>query len=162
MTRHIAPNVVGPMIVIFSASIGTNILAEAGLSFLNLSVPGPSWGGMVADGRAFLDSKPMMSLAAGGAITIAVLGFNLLGDGLRDVLESTAARLGPLIRSSGSRRSVACPWGDLLVRGRSAIDRDKGARYPGRRIRCQKHRDGGDFLYRVGALDCGLHCVLRN
>ena len=87
MTRHIAPNVVGPMIVIFSASIGTNILAEAGLSFLNLSVPGPSWGGMVADGRAFLDSKPMMSLAAGGAITIAVLGFNLLGDGLRDVLD---------------------------------------------------------------------------
>jgi len=97
MIRHIAPNVVGPMIVIFSASIGTNILAEAGLSFLNLSVPGPSWGRMVADGRAFLDSKPLMSFAGGGAITIAVLGFNLLGDGLRDVLDprQRGAGMGP-------------------------------------------------------------------
>jgi peptide/nickel transport system permease protein len=87
MARHVTPNVVGPVLVVFSAAIGSNILAEAGLSFLNLGVPGPSWGRMIAEGRTFLDSKPLMSLAAGGAIAITVLGFNLLGDGLRDVLD---------------------------------------------------------------------------
>ena len=87
MVRHVLPNIAAPMIIIFTISIGSNILAEAGLAFLNLGVPGPSWGQMVNQGRSFLDSKPLMSLAAGGAITATVLGFNLLGDALRDVLD---------------------------------------------------------------------------
>jgi peptide/nickel transport system permease protein len=87
MTRHVLPNIVAPIIVIFTISIGANILAEAGLAFLNLGVPGPSWGQMVNQGRTNLDTKPMMSLVSGGAITLTVLGFNLLGDALRDVLD---------------------------------------------------------------------------
>ena len=92
MIRHIAPNVMGTVIVIFSVSIGANILAEAGLAFLNLSVPGPSWGSMVSEGRAYVDHSPMLSVAGGGAITLTVLAFNLLGDALRDVLDPRQRR----------------------------------------------------------------------
>ena len=87
MAVHVLRNVVAPVIVIFSIAIGANILAEAGLSFLGLGVPGASWGQIVSAGRQFLDNKPMMSIVAGGAITITVLGFNLLGDALRDVFD---------------------------------------------------------------------------
>jgi peptide/nickel transport system permease protein len=85
--RHIFPNVSAPIIVIFSVSIGSSILAEAGLAFLNLGSPGPSWGTMVNVGRQFFDSKPILSLVGGGALTITVLAFNLLGDSLRDALD---------------------------------------------------------------------------
>ncbi len=91
--RHIAPNVAAPIIVIFSVTIGGSILAEAGLAFLNLGSPGPSWGTMVNVGRQFFDSKPILSLVGGGALTITVLAFNLLGDALRDALD-------PRLRSS--------------------------------------------------------------
>ena len=87
IVRHIVPNVAAPVIVIFSIIVGTAILAEAGLAFLNLGAPGPSWGKMVSIGRANFDSKPMMSIVGGGAITITVLAFNLFGDSLRDVLD---------------------------------------------------------------------------
>jgi len=87
MVRHVVPNLVGPIIVVFSISIGVNILAEAGLAFLNLSAPGPSWGAIVSQGRAFIETKPMMSLVGGGAITLTVLAFNVLGDALRDTLD---------------------------------------------------------------------------
>ena len=87
IARHLFPNVIDPIIVIFSISIGANILAEASLAFLNLSVPGPSWGQIVNEGRAFLDSKPMMSISAGVAITVVVLSFNVLGDATRDWLD---------------------------------------------------------------------------
>ena len=87
IARHLFPNVIDPIIVIFSISIGANILAEASLAFLNLSVPGPSWGQIVNEGRAFLDSKPMMSISAGVAITLVVLSFNVLGDATRDWLD---------------------------------------------------------------------------
>ena len=85
--RHIFPNVSAPIIVIFSVTIGSSILAEAGLAFLNLGSPGPSWGTMVNVGRQFFDSKPILSLVGGGALTITVLAFNLLGDALRDALD---------------------------------------------------------------------------
>ncbi len=85
--RHVLPNIVDPIIIIFSISIGANILAEASLAFLNLSVPGPSWGQIVNEGRAFLDSKPLMSVSAGLAITIVVLSFNVVGDSVRDWLD---------------------------------------------------------------------------
>lgn len=87
IVRHLFPNVIDPIIVVFSISIGANILAEASLAFLNLSVPGPSWGQIVNEGRAFIDSKPMMSISAGVAITIVVLSFNVLGDAVRDWLD---------------------------------------------------------------------------
>jgi peptide/nickel transport system permease protein len=88
MLRHVLPNVVAPVIVIFSISIGLYILAEAGLSFLGL---GPAdqttWGKMVNSGRNSLDLYPFESLFAGAAITIAVLAFNLSGDAIRDELD---------------------------------------------------------------------------
>ncbi len=87
MVRHILPNVMAPIIIIFSITIGSSILAEAGLSFLNLGAPGPSWGQMVNTGRQFFDTNPVMSLVGGGAITLTVLAFNIFGDALRDVLD---------------------------------------------------------------------------
>ncbi|MFN0096632.1 MAG: ABC transporter permease [Dehalococcoidia bacterium] len=84
MVRHVLPNVAAPLLVVFTIQIGGNILAESGLAFLGLGVPGPSWGQMVATSRTFVDSKPLMSIFAGGAITLTVLGLNLLGDALRD------------------------------------------------------------------------------
>lgn len=85
--RYVLPNTVGPILVVFSIAIGGNILAVAGLEFLGFGVPGPSWGSMVNEGRQFLPAKPMMMLGGGGAITLTVLGFNLLGDALRDLLD---------------------------------------------------------------------------
>jgi peptide/nickel transport system permease protein len=87
--RHILPNVTAPLIIQSTLGIALAILAEAGLSFLGLGVrpPTPSWGGMVADGRSFLDSDPWLIIGPGTAIFLAVLGFNFLGDGIRDVLD---------------------------------------------------------------------------
>jgi peptide/nickel transport system permease protein len=86
MLRHILPNIVGPVIVLATLGIGTAIVAESGLSFLGLGVqpPTPTWGWTLAYGLRFLRSDPWMSTIAGLAIMITVLGFNLLGDGLRD------------------------------------------------------------------------------
>lgn len=88
LMRHVLPNVMASVIVIFSISIGAYILAEAGLSFLGL---GPAdkttWGKMVNGGRFVIDSHPWESMFAGGAITLAVLGFNLAGDAIRDELD---------------------------------------------------------------------------
>ncbi len=87
MVWHVLPNVAAPLLIVFTIQIGGNILAESGLAFLGLGVPGPSWGQMVATSRLFVDSKPLMSVFAGGAITLTVLGLNLLGDALRDVFD---------------------------------------------------------------------------
>ncbi|MGD9892639.1 MAG: ABC transporter permease [Dehalococcoidia bacterium] len=90
LIRHVLPNVVAPIIVIASVTIGGAIIAEASLSFLGLGVPPPtpSWGGMLASsGRRFFESSPTLAIFPGAAITITVLAFNLLGDTLRDVLD---------------------------------------------------------------------------
>jgi peptide/nickel transport system permease protein len=88
MVRHVLPNIVAPILVIFSISIGLYILAEASLSFLGL---GPAdkttWGKMVNSGRVSLELHPWESVFAGGAITLTVLAFNLAGDALRDELD---------------------------------------------------------------------------
>lgn len=88
MTRHVLPNVIAVLIITFSIGIGAYILAEAAISFLGAGPQGiPSWGQMVQAGRGSLDLHPWQTVFAGGAIMTIVLGFNLLGDALRDVLD---------------------------------------------------------------------------
>jgi ABC-type dipeptide/oligopeptide/nickel transport system permease subunit len=89
--RHVLPNIIAPVIIASTLGIASAIMAEAALSFLGLGVqpPTPSWGAMIADGRDLsqLRNAPWTSLAPGLAIGAAVLGFNLLGDALRDALD---------------------------------------------------------------------------
>lgn len=85
--RHILPNITSPLMVVTSLSLGTAILESAALSFLNLGVtpPAPEWGSMIRSGMEyFLSSNPWISTLSGFCIFLNVLGFNLLGDGLRD------------------------------------------------------------------------------
>jgi peptide/nickel transport system permease protein len=93
--RHILPNSVSPLLVFSSMQIATAILLAAILSFLGLGVqpPTPEWGKMVSDGRAYLMEAPHVSLFPGLAIFVAVLGFNCLGDGLRDALDPRVGRV---------------------------------------------------------------------
>jgi ABC-type dipeptide/oligopeptide/nickel transport system permease subunit len=87
--RHILPNALGPVIVLATLAVGSIIILESALSFLGLGVKPPtaSWGGMLSDGRAYIRTYPHISIAPGLAITLTVLAFNLLGDGLRDALD---------------------------------------------------------------------------
>jgi len=87
--RHILPNSVSPLLVFSSMQVATSILLAAILSFLGLGVqpPTPEWGKMVSDGRAYLLDAPHVSLFPGLAIFLTVMGFNCLGDGLRDALD---------------------------------------------------------------------------
>jgi len=89
MLRHVLPNALGPIIVQTSLSLAFAILAEAALSFFGLGTqpPDPSWGRMLSEGRGFLQQAPWMGIFPGLAIMVSVLGFNTLGDGLRDVLD---------------------------------------------------------------------------
>jgi peptide/nickel transport system permease protein len=91
--RHILPNCISPVIVVSSLDLAYAMLDIAALSFLGLGVqpPTPDWGTMLSDGRAVLLTSPHVAVFAGIAIVIAVLGFNLLGDGLRDVLDPRQA-----------------------------------------------------------------------
>lgn len=94
--RHILPNVIAPVVIAATLGIAGAIMAEAALSFLGLGVQPPtaSWGAMIADGRDLsqLRGAPWTSLAPGLAIGVAVLGFNILGDALRDALDPRAAQ----------------------------------------------------------------------
>jgi ABC-type dipeptide/oligopeptide/nickel transport system permease subunit len=89
LLRHILPNVAGIAIVLATNSVASMIVAEAALSFLGLSVPPPasSWGRMLEEGRAFYASAPWLLIAPATVILLAVLGFNLLGEGLRDAFD---------------------------------------------------------------------------
>ncbi|MEV8638046.1 ABC transporter permease [Streptosporangium sp. NPDC051023] len=91
--KHIWPNLRGEMVVIASMTAAVTIRIEAGLSFLGLGLPPPTatWGGMLRDGTTYLQTDPLFSLVPGLAIFIAALGFNLLGDGLRDALDPRTA-----------------------------------------------------------------------
>jgi len=90
IVRYILPNVLPPIIVQASLTIATAIIAEASLSFLGLGQlpPAPSWGSMLNTAKDFVEQAPWMSIYPGTAIFVTVLGFNLLGDGLRDALDS--------------------------------------------------------------------------
>lgn len=92
--RHVLPNAAGPILVEITLRLAYAILAEAALSFLGLGTqpPAPAWGQMIADGRPFLETNPWISIAPGLAIMLTVLGFNLLGDALRDILDPRLTR----------------------------------------------------------------------
>lgn len=89
IVMHILPNVMPPLIVQATITIATAIIAEASLSFLGLGLqpPNPSWGSMLNTAKNFMTQAPWMSIFPGSAIFLVVLGFNLLGDGLRDALD---------------------------------------------------------------------------
>jgi peptide/nickel transport system permease protein len=90
--RHVLPNVLSPFVVQGTVAFSQAILIEASLSYLGLSAqpPTPSWGNMLNEGRTYLETAPWISVFPGLAIVTAVLAFNLLGDGLRDVLDPRA------------------------------------------------------------------------
>jgi peptide/nickel transport system permease protein len=89
LLRHILPNTAAPIIVQVSLALSWAMLTEAGLSFLGLGTipPNPSWGSMLSDSRKLMELAPWMAISPGLAIMLGVLGFNLLGDGLRDALD---------------------------------------------------------------------------
>jgi ABC-type dipeptide/oligopeptide/nickel transport system permease subunit len=89
VVRHIIPNAVGVIIIVASATAGFAVLTEASLSFLGLGVrpPNPAWGSMLRSGYQFLDRAAWLAVVPGVAISLLVLGFNLIGDGLRDLLD---------------------------------------------------------------------------
>src|SRR5919108_823376 len=89
MVRHLFPNALGPLLVAATIGVGSNMVAEAGLSFLGLGAQSPtlSWGAMLADGQSFLATAPWVAVFPGLALLIAVLAINVLGDGLRDLLD---------------------------------------------------------------------------
>ncbi len=91
MRKHVLPSAIPPVIVLASIGFGWAVLGLAGLSFLGLGIhpPTPDWGGMIAEGLSFILEAPYISLFGGLAIAITVLSFNMLGDGLRDALDST-------------------------------------------------------------------------
>jgi peptide/nickel transport system permease protein len=100
MLRHVLPNVAGTIIVLATIGLGAAILAESALSFLGFGVPPPypSWGAMLAgSGRSYMYRAPWMAIWPGAAISLAVFGFNMLGDALRDVLD-------PRLRGAGGGR----------------------------------------------------------
>jgi peptide/nickel transport system permease protein len=89
MFNHILPNAFPPLLILITLNMGTAILMEASLSFIGIGItlPTPAWGSMIYDGYKYLLLDPMMSFAPGIAITLVVLSFNIVGDGLRDALD---------------------------------------------------------------------------
>jgi peptide/nickel transport system permease protein len=89
LVRHVLPNTISTLIVMASLRTGAAILTESNLSFLGLGVqpPTPSWGGIISTGREFIQEAPWLSFIPGIVILLAVMGFNLMGEGLRDFLD---------------------------------------------------------------------------
>lgn len=89
MLGHILPNALGPLIILTTLNVANNILLESSLTFLGLGISPltPSWGGMLADGRNYIQSAPWLTIFPGLAIMLTVLSLNLLGDWLRDYLD---------------------------------------------------------------------------
>ena len=139
MVRHVIPNIGAPLLVLVTVYLSVAILAEAALSFLGLGTQPPeaAWGGMLSTARTYIDVTPWLSIFPGAAIMIVVLGFNLLGDGLRDILDP---RLGPHVGdvpASRSRRRARRPdpWTAgsptaPAARRTSATSRSRAARSP--------------------------------
>ena len=99
LLRHVLPNVMPPIIIIFSITIGAVIVAEASLSFLGFGLPPevPSWGGMLSrEGRQYMTIAPRLAIWPGLCLTIVVYGINMFGDAVRDLLD-------PRLRGGGGR-----------------------------------------------------------
>ena len=96
VVRHLLPNAIAPLLVQASFDMGSAIIAAAGLSFIGFGAqpPTPEWGVMISEGRNFISTEPWLSLFPGLAILFAVGAFNVLGDGLRDVLDPRLRRVG--------------------------------------------------------------------
>jgi peptide/nickel transport system permease protein len=94
VTRHVLPHVLGPVLVIATMGVASAILIEASLSFLGVGTqpPTPSWGSILSRGRSYIWTAPWIMIFPGLAISITVLGVNLLGDGLRDILDPRLRR----------------------------------------------------------------------
>ena len=92
--KHVLPSMVAPVLVYLSLRTGITLLVASGLSFLGLGIqpPTPEWGAMLSEAQLYLSIHPLMAFAPGVAISLAILGFNLLGDGLRDVLDPRLVR----------------------------------------------------------------------
>jgi peptide/nickel transport system permease protein len=102
LLRHILPNIMAPIIVLFTTRLAAVILVEAGLSFLGLGVPppAPSWGGMLSfEGRSYMFQAPWLAIMPGLAITIVVYNINMFGDAMRDLLD-------PRMRGSGVKQKL--------------------------------------------------------
>jgi peptide/nickel transport system permease protein len=93
--RHVIPNILSPLLIQGTIQFAVAILAEAGLSYLGLGTqpPDASWGRMLNEAQTYMSTAPWMAIFPGVAIAWAVLGFNLLGDGLRDTLDPKMARM---------------------------------------------------------------------
>ena len=93
--RHVLPNILSPLLIQGTIQFAVAILAEAGLSYLGLGTQPPyaSWGRMLNEAQTFMSLSPWMAIFPGVAIAWAVLGFNLLGDGLRDTLDPRMVRI---------------------------------------------------------------------
>ncbi|MEO7243447.1 MAG: ABC transporter permease, partial [Variovorax sp.] len=104
--KEILPNAWGPVLVLATLGLGNAILTESALSFLGFGVPPPqpTWGWTLAYGTRFMRSEPWLAIISGLAIMVTVLGFNLLGDGLRDLLDPKGLSRGP--RGPGNRTLV--------------------------------------------------------
>jgi ABC-type dipeptide/oligopeptide/nickel transport system permease subunit len=89
MVKHLLPNIIAPLIVRMSVGVGFLIMGEATLSFLGIGIqePRPTWGGMIRDGLFELRTDPYLALFNSAILAFTIIGFNLLGDGLRDILD---------------------------------------------------------------------------
>lgn len=93
MLRHLLPNVAGPLVVLASLSVAQMILAESVLGYLGAGIapPTPTWGRMLYEAQGYIDIAPWMLVAPGAAIVLAAVGFNLVGEGVRDALDPKGA-----------------------------------------------------------------------
>jgi peptide/nickel transport system permease protein len=116
LTMHILPNIMAPIIILFTIGIGGVILTEASLSFLGFGIPPPqpSWGGMLSgQGREYMLQAPWMALWPGLALSIVVYGINMLGDAMRDLLD-------PRLRGGVGR------YGNIKVKSRKGPEVRRG------------------------------------
>lgn len=102
IVRHILPQCISPVLVVYTMGVGMTIMAEAALSFLGLGVqpPSPSWGRMISGGIAFMRTAPWLTIFPGLVLTVTVCAFNLIGDGMRDALDPHI-----VLERRGSQRS---------------------------------------------------------
>lgn len=106
--HHILPNIIAPLIIIFTLAVGTTIIAEATLSFLGFGVPppNPSWGGMLSgSGRQYMFRAPWMVIFPGAALAIVIYGVNMLGDAVRDIFDPRLK--GGLGRYTGVKKRIS-------------------------------------------------------